>query len=183
MRRLLAAALLAVSALAAPVAAPPAAQAAPVAAPVAAPAEAPSAAYMDQLLREINARRARAGTAPLAYVAPSANQAVSQYLTDLTPLMRAYRTCFHGMGNPVAPGWDYVAAVGLDAEVGGEVLGCPMDGFFWTPQQIADGWWNSPSHFGSLYGDPSANAVACGTYGAGRDGRGYQTVACITYRV
>ena len=53
----------------------------------------------------------------------------------------------------------------------------------WTPKQIADGWWNSPSHFGSLYGDPSANAVACGTYGAGRDGRGYQTVACITYRV
>ncbi len=179
MRRLLAAALLAASVVAAPFVAPSAAQAAPVAAP----AEAPSPAYMDQLLGEINARRARAGTAPLAYVAPAANQAVSQYLADLTPLMRAYNTCFHGMGDPVAPGWDYVAAVGLNAEVGGEVLGCPMDGFHWTAKQIADGWWNSPSHFGSLYGDPSANAVACGTYGAGRDGRGYQTVACITYRI
>lgn len=179
MRRLLAAALLAVSAIAAPIAATPAAQAAPVAAP----AEAPSGAYMDQLLGEINARRAQVGTAPLAYVAPAANQAVSEYLADLTPLMQAYQTCFHGMYNPVAPGWDYVAAVGLDAEVGGEVLGCPGDGFFWTPQQIADGWWESPSHFGSLYGDPSANAVACGAYGAGRNGRGYQTVACITYRM
>ena len=179
MRRLLAAALLAVSAVAAPLAAPSAA----LAAPSAAPAEAPSAAYMDQLLGEINARRAKAGTAPLAYVAPAANQAVSQYLADLTPLMRAYRTCFHGMGDPVAPGWDYVAATGVDAEVGGEVLGCPGDGYYWTPKAIADGWWNSPSHFGSLYGDPSANAVACGTYGAGRDQRGYQTVACVTYRI
>ena len=175
MRRLLAAALLAASALVAPVAA--------LAAPVAAPTEAPSAAYTDQLLSEINARRARAGTAPLSYVAPATNEAVSQYLADLTPLMRAYNTCFHGMYNPVAPGWDYVAAAGLDAEVGGEVLGCPMEGFYWTPQQIADGWWSSPSHFGSLYGDPSANVVACGTYGAGRDGNGYQTVACITYRI
>ena len=179
MRRLLAAALLAASALVTPVVAPSAAQAAPAAAP----AEAPSAAYMDQLLGEINARRARAGTAPLAYVAPAANQAVSQYLADLTPLMQAYRSCFHGMHNPVAPGWGYVAATGLDAEVGGEVLGCPGDGYYWTPKAIADGWWNSPSHFGSLYGDPSVNAVACGTYGAGRDGRGYQTVACVTYHI
>ena len=176
MRRLLAAALLAASTLLAPLAAPSAALAA-------APAEAPSAAYMDRLLGEINARRARVGTAPLVYVAPTANQAVSQYLTDLTPIMQAYNTCFHGMYNPVAPGWDYVSAAGLDAEVGGEVLGCPMDDFYWTPQQIADGWWSSPSHFGSLYGDPSANAVACGAYGAGRGGNGYQTVACITYRI
>ena len=87
------------------------------------------------------------------------------------------------MHNPVAPGWDYVAAVGVDAEVGGEVLGCPGDGHFWTPKAIADGWWNSPSHFSPLYGNPSANAVACGTYGAGRDGNGYQTVACVTYRI
>ena len=179
MRRLLAATLLAAWVFAAPFTAPAAA----LAAPSAAPAEAPSAAYMDQLLGEINARRARAGTAPLAYVAPAANQAVSQYLTDLTPLMQAYRSCFHGMGNPVAPGWDYVAAAGLDAEVGGEVLGCPMEGYYWTPKAIADGWWNSPSHFGPLYGDPGANAVACGTYGAARDERGYQTVACITYRI
>ena len=93
---------------------------------------------MDQLLGETNARRGRAGAAPLAYVAPAANLAVSQYLADLTPLMWENNTCYHGMGYPVARGWNFVAAAGLDAAVSSEVLGCPMDGFHWTPEQIAD---------------------------------------------
>ena len=109
--------------------------------------------------------------------------AVSQYLTDLTPLMKARRLCFHGNGNPVSPGWDYVKASGFDAKVGGEVLGCYGDGFYRTPQQIADGWWSSPSHFSSLYADSKANAVACGAFAPGNGGKGYQTVACVTYRI
>ena len=176
-RALVAAAMLAVSTIVGPAAAPASA----LAAPVAAPAEAPSGDYMDQLLGEINARRARAGTAPVAYAPGDANPAVSQYLADLTPRMVAQRTCFHGMNNPVAPGWDYVAATGLAGEARGEVLGCPGQGYYWSAQAITDGWWNSPSHFKSLYADPNANAVACGAYGAGRNG--YQTVACVTYRI
>ena len=178
-RPLAAAAMLALSAIVAPAAAPSAA----LAAPVAAPAEAPSSAYMDQLLSEINARRARAGTAPIAYAPGNANPAVSQYLADLTPMMVSMRSCFHGMNNPVAPGWDYVAASGLNGEARGEVLACPGDGYYWSAKAIADGWWNSPSHFRSLYADPNANAVACGAYGAGRNGNAYQTVACVTYRI
>ena len=179
MRRLLAAAMLAITTLLAPLAAPPAALAAPAAAPL----EAPSSAYLDQLLHEINARRAKLGTQPLAYAGPQANLAVTQYLADLTPQMRARHLCVHGMNNPVAPGWDYVKASGFDARVGGEVLGCPGDGFYWTPQQIADGWWKSPSHFSSLYADSKANAVACGAYAIGAGGKGYQTVACVTFRL
>jgi hypothetical protein len=160
-----------------------------VAAPDPASANAPSEdaaradRYLGELLAEINARRARVGTPPLAYAGPSANAAVSQYLADLTPLMVAYNACFHGMGNPVAPGWDYVAASGLRGEVGGEVLGCPGNDGYWTPKRIADGWWSSPSHFQSLYGDPSARLLACGTYGPQKNGSAYQTIACLTYRV
>jgi hypothetical protein len=138
---------------------------------------------MNQLLNEINARRAKAGAQPLMNAGTDANLAVTQYLTDLTPVMQARHTCFHGTNNPVAPGWDYVSASGFSARVGGEVLGCPGDGFYWTPQQIADGWWNSPSHFHSLYADASANAVACGAYAVGNGGKGYRTVACVTYHV
>jgi len=190
-RRLLAAAALAISSILTPLSAPSAALAAPNAAPVAAPAEAPAAApleapssaYLNQLLNEINARRAKIGSPPLTYASGEANYALTQYLADLTPLMKARHACFHGSNNPVAPGWDYVAMSGLKAKVGGEVLGCPGDGFYWTPQQIADGWWASPSHFSALYVDAKANTVACGAYAVGAGGRGYQTVACITYRV
>ena len=181
MRRLLATALFVAASLLTPVTAPSAALAAPASAPVAAPAEAPSPAYLSQLLDEINSRRAKIGSPPLVYAPDDANLAVSQYLADLTPLMQEWRVCFHGSNNPVAPGWDYVAASGFNAKVGGEVLGCPGDGFFWTPQQIADGWWGSPSHFRALYADTKANAVACGAYNAGKNG--YQTVACVTYQV
>lgn len=78
--------------------------------------------------------------------------------------MKARRLCSHGSNNPVAPD-------------------CPGDGFYWTPQQIADGWWKSPSHFGSLYAAAKANAVARGAYAAGAGGKGYQTVACVTFRL
>ena len=183
MRRLLAATMLALSVLVAPLTGPSAALAAPVEAPGAAPAEAPAPAYLEQLLNEINARRAKIGSPALMYAGPEANLAVTQYLTDLTPLMKARHLCFHGNGNPVAPGWDYVAASGFNAKVGGEVIGCYGDNFYWTPQQIADGWWSSPSHFSSLYADAKANAVACGAYSVGNGGKGYQTVACVTYRV
>ena len=139
--------------------------------------------YMDQLLSEINARRAKAGTPPIAYAASAANAAVDQYLADLTPMMLAYNACFHGMGNPVPPGWDYVAMSGLAGEARGEVIACPDSNGFWTAKTIADGWWNSPMHHMYLYGDPGANAVACGTYGAQKGGSAYLTIACVTYRI
>jgi hypothetical protein len=151
----------------------------------AAPAEAgpsrQSSRYLDQLLNEINGRRAMVGSPPLSYADDRANEAVFQYLADLTPLMMSMNACFHGMHNPVAPGWDYVAASGLDGEARGEVIGCPMNGYQWTPQQITASWWESPVHFEALYGDPEANVVACGGYGEGR--RGFESVACVTFRV
>ena len=152
---------------------------------LAAPAEAsPSSQsnrYLDQLLNEINHRRAMVGSPPLSYVDDTANGAVFDYLADLAPLMMAMNVCFHGQHNPVAPGWDYVSASGLEGEARGEVIGCPMGGFQWTPQQITASWWDSPAHFEALYGDPEANVVACGGYGEGR--RGFEAVACVTFRI
>ena len=150
------------------------------AAPEASPAYQPDR-YLSQLLNEINHRRAMVGSPPLSYADPSANEAVDQYLADLTPLMMSMNVCFHGMHNPVAPGWDYVAASGLEGEARGEVIGCPMGGFQWTPQQITKSWWESPAHFEALYGDPEANVVACGGYGGG--GRGPEAIACVTFRI
>jgi uncharacterized protein YkwD len=145
--------------------------------------DARAASYLDQLLNEINDRRARAGSPPVVYVGLEANQAVGQYLADLTPRMVAVHSCFHGTGNPVQPSWDYVKGSGFGGEARGEVLACPGDNGFWTAPKIADGWWNSPSHWRSLYGDPRANAIACGTFGAQNGGRAYQTIACTTFRV
>ena len=139
--------------------------------------------YLGQLLSEINARRARVGSPPVAYATQAANSAVDQYLADLTPLMLAYNSCFHGTGNPVPPGWDYVGASGLRGDAHGEVIACPGTDGYWTPARIADSWWGSPPHFQSLYADPDANAVACGTYGPQKNGAAYQTIACITYRI
>lgn len=76
-----------------------------------------------------------------------------------------------------------MALSGLGGEARGEVLACPGEGFYWTPQAIADGWWNSTSHWRSLYADAQINAVACGAYGPGRGGAAYQTIACVTYRI
>ncbi|MCC7372562.1 MAG: hypothetical protein IT306_29380 [Chloroflexi bacterium] len=145
--------------------------------------DAQAASYLDQLLSEINARRTRAGSPPVIYAGLDANLAVSQYLSDLTPLMVSAHSCFHGNGNPVSPGWDYVKGSGFRAEARGEVLACPGDNGYWTAAKIADGWWGSPSHWRSLYGDPRVNAIACGTFGAQNGGRAYQTIACVTYRV
>ncbi len=47
--------------------------------------EAEPGPYLEQLLEEINAGRARVGTAPLAYVGAGVNDAVSRYLSELTP--------------------------------------------------------------------------------------------------
>jgi uncharacterized protein YkwD len=145
--------------------------------------DARAASYLDQLLGEINERRARAGSPPVVYAGIEANEAVGQYLADLTPRMVAARSCFHGNGNPVSPGWDYVKLSGFGGEARGEVLACPGDNGFWTAPKIADGWWDSPSHWRSLYGDPRVNAIACGTFGAQNGGRAYQTIACVTYKV
>jgi uncharacterized protein YkwD len=145
--------------------------------------DARAASYLDQLLGEINERRAKAGSPPVVYAGLEANQAVGQYLADLTPRMVALHSCFHGNGNPVSPGWDYVKVSGFGGEARGEVLACPGDDGFWTAPKIADGWWNSPSHWRSLYGDPRVNAIACGTFGAQNGGRAYQTIACVTYKV
>ncbi len=142
-----------------------------------------AASYLDQLLGEINERRAKAGSPPVVFAGIEANQAVGQYLADLTPRMVSQRACFHGTGNPVSPGWDYVKGSGFSGEARGEVLACPGDNGFWTAPKIADGWWSSPSHWRSLYGDPRVNAIACGTFGAQNGGRAYQTIACVTYKV
>lgn len=155
--------------------------AAPPSSAAEAPVEDPAPAYLERLRGEINARRAVAGAPALAPAGPDADLAIARYLADLAPVMRARRACFHGGHDPVAPGWDYVAASGLAARAGGEVLGCPSDGFYWTPRRVADEWWASPPHFAALYGDVLAIVVACGAHG-GDDERGYQTVACITYR-
>ena len=45
----------------------------------------PSDDYLASLLDEINARRESVGTPPLTYATEDANEAVSQYLADLTP--------------------------------------------------------------------------------------------------
>jgi hypothetical protein len=176
-RSLPAAVMLAASLLVTPAAMPRDA----VAAPAEAKRSAPSDGYLDRLLHEINGRRAMVGSPPLAYAHAGANAAVGQYLADLTPMMTSMHACFHGTHNPVAPGWDYVAASGVGGEARGEVIGCPMDGYQWTPEQVAATWWESPAHFQSLYGDPDANVVACGGYGQGR--RGYESVACVTFRI
>ena len=109
LRTLTTATLLAITAFGIPGLSQGAALAAPEAKkPQAAPVTAGS--YLEQLLQEINARRAMAGTGPVVYASANANQAVGQYLADLTPQMLAMNVCFHGQYNPVAPAWDYVAA-------------------------------------------------------------------------
>jgi hypothetical protein len=177
-RAVAAAALLAVSTVGAPASAFAASnhKAAPKAA-------VSSDAYLNQLLHEINVRRERVGTPPVVYITADANAAVGEYLADLTPRMESLNACFHGQNNPVAPGWDYVAASGLGGEARGEVLACPDDNGYWTTSRIADGWWGSPVHFESLYADAQVNAVACGTYGPQRGGEAFETIACVTYHI
>lgn len=139
--------------------------------------------YLGQLLGEINARRAARGSQPLMFAPSDANRAVDHYLADLTPVMMAFGSCFHGMYNPVPPGWDYVSAAGLQGEALGEVIACPDDSGYWTARNIADSWWQSPAHHDAIYGDPFANMVACGTFGPQRNGQAFVTIACVTFRV
>ena len=154
-------------------------EAAPAPAERRAAAPADGDAYMARLLDEINGHRGRIGAPPVAYASPDANAAVSQYLADLTPMMLAYNSCFHGMNNPVAPGWDYTRAAGVEAFPPGEVLACPGPEGQWTPEKIADRWLHSPSHAQILYADPAATHVACGTYGSNKGPA--VTVACVTF--
>jgi uncharacterized protein YkwD len=144
--------------------------------------DSPPGSYLEQLLDEINAGRARAGTAPLAYAGAGANDAIGRYLADLTPVLVAEGTCFHGGGTTLGMGWDYVAPADAIGEARGEVLACPGRGHYWTAQAVAEAWWGSPSHRHTLYDDPSADTVACGTHAPRDDGRAFRTVACITYR-
>jgi hypothetical protein len=138
--------------------------------------------YLERLLDEINAGRARAGTTPLAYLGASANDAVGRYLSELTPLMLAAGTCFHGEGSTIRPGWDYVALADSIGEARGEVLACPSGGHYWTARAVADAWSDSLDHRRLLYDDPGIDAVACGAHGARPDGQAFRTVACVTYR-
>ena len=144
----------------------------------------PASIYIQRLLDEINVHRGHDGSPSLRYVSPDANQAVSQYLTDLTPRMLAANSCFHGTGGPegVQPSWDYIAANGVNAQARGEVLGCPGFDGYWTPAQIASRWWQSPPHRAELYLDRRADTLACGVYGPQRGGSAYQTIACVTLR-
>lgn len=139
--------------------------------------------YLGQLLGEINARRAARGSQPLMFAPADANRAVDHYLADLTPVMMQYGACFHGMYNPIPPGWDYVSAAGLQGEALGEVIACPDNSGYWTARNIADSWWQSPAHHQQIYGNPWANVVACGTFGPQRGGQAFVTIACVTFRV
>ena len=96
--------------------------------------------------------------------------------------MVAMHACFHGNGNPVSPGWDYVKVSGFQGEARGEVLACPDDIGRWTAARIANAWWNSSIHRQILYADADATAVACGAYGLRQGGRAYETIACVTYK-
>ena len=180
---LLALIVIAFSLVGLPSTSPDVAHAEPAAARGQGPAPASASDYLNQLLTEINARRARAGAQSLTFATPGANQAVDQYLADLTPVMVSFGACFHGMYDPVAPGWDYVAASGLDGVALGEVLACPDDSGYWTAPRIAESWWTSPAHHQAIYADRAANVVACGTYGPQRGGQAYQTIACVTLRI
>ena len=138
--------------------------------------------YLEQLLDEINTGRDRAGTAPLAYAGPGANDAVGRYLSDLTPLMVAAGTCFHGGSATIRSGRDYVALADPPGEAHGEVLACPGRGHYWTARAVADAWWDSLDHRRLLYDDPGIDTVACGAHDPRHDGQAFRTVACVTYR-
>jgi hypothetical protein len=137
--------------------------------------------YLAELLDEINARRVQSGLSRLDFLTNAANEALNHYLADLTPVMLASGRCFHGDGQTVRPGWEYVAEVGPAEHADGEVLGCPDSNGFWTPARIAESWWRSPPHH-AILANPDVHHVACATYGPQRDGTAYQTITCVTTR-
>jgi hypothetical protein len=146
-------------------------------------ASAAEVSYLARLLDEINRRRDGVRTARLLPTDEAANRAVDRYLVDLVPLLMAAGGCFHGTGDPVRPGWDYVADAGFPGEPRGEVLACPGSSGVWTPARVADGWLQSPPHRRILYEDATVQAVACGVEGQERGGATYRAVACVTYLV
>jgi len=140
-------------------------------------------AYLTLLFQEVNVRRDRASSPPFEIMLDSGNEAVNTYLFELTPLMEQRHACFHGSDVVgLRAGWDYLPEYGVDEQVGGEVLACPdvEAGGFWTPPGIADGWWQSPHHFSTLYADQRPIAVACGAYNQVVGKNAFETVACIT---
>jgi hypothetical protein len=147
-------------------------------------AEAERKAYLTLLFQAINIGRDRAPTPRYEYMTDSGSEAMDAYLQDLLPAMKEADACFHGSENPdMQAGWDYLGEVGIDeSSVGGEVLACPdVDRVgFWTPPGISTGWWNSPSHWKTLYGDVHVKVLACGVEAPINGGESYETVACTT---
>lgn len=141
-----------------------------------------AAPYLNRLLEEINERREAVGTGPLELAPQGAIAAVTRHTADLTGTMLSKGACGHGVGSPARYSWDYVADSGFDGDGRGEVIACPGPEGYWTPEKIADGWWDSPSHHKVLYADPTVNAVACGTHNPSRGGAAYQTIVCTTFR-
>jgi hypothetical protein len=140
-----------------------------------------AAEFLRTLVHEINVRRARAGHRPVGLAPTPANAAVTRYLADLTPRMLAAGACFHGNGDPIAPGWDYVALTGFGMPSSGEVITCPAGNGYWTASRIAESWWASGPHRAILY-DPSVSLVACGVFGPQRGMAAFTTTACVTFR-
>ena len=142
-------------------------------------------AFVSRLLDEINARRDAVGTPRLAFVAHGANAALDEFLAYVAPAIMYPNPCMHlTIGDAVA--WDYVAGQGYGSNPLGEVLACPDTDAsgYWTPSRTAESWLVSPGHAEILYGDPDANAIACGAYAPRKSGRSLAAAAvlCVTYR-
>ena len=142
-------------------------------------------AFVSRLLDEINARRDAVGTPRLAFVAHGANAVLDEFLTYTAPSMTYPNPCMHvTIGDALA--WDYVAGHGYGSSPLGEVLACPDSDAsdYWTPSRTAESWLASPAHSDILYGDPEANAIACGAYAPRKSGRSVAAAAvlCVTYR-
>jgi uncharacterized protein YkwD len=150
--------------------------------------EAVADAFLLRLLDEINARRGSLGTQPLVYVPAHANAALDVFLAETAPANAWPGPCMHHL---VAGSfsWDVVQAAGFGGEARGEVIACPGPEPYWTPDRTADQWWTSPIHFGVLYADTDANAIACSAYGVsgggsrrGRVSGAAMAVLCVTFR-
>ena len=184
-RRLIAAALLLVIALPGASPARPASAVGTAIDEVVAVRDDATDSFLSRLLDEINARRDAVGTPRLVFVAHGANAALDEFLAYAAPAITYPNPCMHlTIGDAVA--WDYVAGQGYGTNPVGEVLACPTADAdsYWTPSLTADSWLESPMHASILYGDPEANAIACGAYAPRGSGRTVAAAAvlCVTYR-